>query len=370
MKKVTLFLIFALVYSFTQAYAVTIVMDDSAPDFDDGYLNNSDTVTGGGVTVTFTNVIAGGGGDAVQVDGDGIFFGLGGLLRATSFDMTFDQNVTIDQYTIGYLQDYTGGGFTLTGSNGTSANNSMGPSIGTFTFNAGTIPVFLAAQAYGVTHDLTAGGVLSQLKSIEVTLGAPLPVELSSFHAEVTKEGINLHWETAAEINNAGFNLYKNGELVTFVNGYGTTNESHSYSYLDTNVQEGRLYTYEIEDIEEDTGVATRHPAIAVIAGKGMLQDTDTPTNYNLHEAYPNPFNPTTTVSFDLPEAANLHLSIYDATGKLVRTFADGETWNGGSYSVIWNGEDDAGNDVSSGTYFCKMVTEKYSETKAMVLLK
>ena len=74
--------------------------------------------------------------------------------------------------------------------------------------------------------------------------------------------------------------------------------------------------------------------------------------------------------SFDLPEAANLNLAIYDVTGKLVKSFAKGEVWSGGSYSVIWNGEDDNGNVVSSGTYFCKMITDKYSETKAMVLLK
>ena len=73
---------------------------------------------------------------------------------------------------------------------------------------------------------------------------------------------------------------------------------------------------------------------------------------------------------FDLPESANLNLAIYDVSGKLVKSYATGEMWTGGSYSVIWTGEDDNGNIVSSGTYFCKMVTEQYSEVKAMVLLK
>jgi len=204
-----------------------------------------------------------------------------------------------------------------------------------------------------------------------------LPVELSKFYAEVVPSGILLHWETAAEINNAGFYLYRAiGEMPSFqkmaslIPGAGTSNEVHAYSYLDTNVQEGKLYTYKLSDIEEDTGLETFHPAIAVIAGKGMLDNQDMPDQFSLHDNYPNPFNPTTTVSFDLPEAANLHLAIYDATGKLVRSFAGGEMWSGGSYSVIWNGKADNEKDVSSGTYFCKMVTEKYSETKAMVLLK
>ena len=54
-------------------------------------------------------------------------------------------------------------------------------------------------------------------------------------------------------------------------------------------------------------------------------------------------------------------------TGKI---YADGEMWNGGSYSVVWSGKNDMGDVVGSGTYFCKMVTEKYSETKPLVLLK
>ena len=199
----------------------------------------------------------------------------------------------------------------------------------------------------------------------------PLPVELSSFYAEAVQEGVKLHWATTAEINNAGFYLYRDGQKITnLIPGYGTTNEPHEYTYLDTDVTEGKLYTYQISDIEEDTGLETFHPEIAVIAGKGMVNNQDTPSAFALHEVYPNPFNPTTNISFDLPESANLRLAIYDVSGKLIKSFADGEMWAGGSYSVIWNGDDDNGNVVSSGTYFCKMVTEQYSETKAMVLLK
>jgi hypothetical protein len=99
-------------------------------------------------------------------------------------------------------------------------------------------------------------------------------------------------------------------------------------------------------------------------------QQKELPSSMKIWQNYPNPFNPSTTISFDLPEAANLNLAIYDVTGKLVRSFAAGEIWNGGRYSVVWNGKDDNGNIVSSGTYFCKMVTEEYSEVKAMVLLR
>ncbi len=203
------------------------------------------------------------------------------------------------------------------------------------------------------------------------TTNTPLPVELTSFYATVIPNGIELHWETASEINNKGFYIYKNGvKTGNLIEGHGTTNEAHEYGYLDTNVVKGKLYTYQIEDIEEDTGLATRHPAIAVIAGQGMVENSDTPEKFALYNSYPNPFNPETTIKFDIPHSANISLKIYDAAGRLVRTFAAGETWSGGSYSVIWNGKNDMGDVVGSGTYFCKMVTEKYSEVKQLVLLK
>jgi hypothetical protein len=228
-------------------------------------------------------------------------------------------------------------------------------------------------QDIGSNWELTTGDGTTWLPfdTTPFIITVPLPVELAYFHAGIEEGGVKLYWGTASEIDNIGFYLYKNGEkLTSLIAGAGTSNEAHDYSYFDANVTPGELYTYSISDIEDNTGTETFHPEIAVIAGQGMINpDDDIPEMFILHDNYPNPFNPSTTVSFDLPEAINLELAIYDAAGKLVKTFADG-MWNAGSYSVIWNGQDDDGDGVSSGTYFCKMVTEKYSETKILVLLK
>ena len=147
----------------------------------------------------------------------------------------------------------------------------------------------------------------------------PLPVVLSSFYAEIVSEGIKLYWDTASEINNAGFNLYRDSNLLAFIEGVGTTNEPHFYSYLDTQVIKGKLYRYKLSDINSETGAETFHAEIAVIAGQGMIDPTNSlPTEFALKQNHPNPFNPTTAIDFAIPETYEVSLAIYDISGRLV----------------------------------------------------
>jgi len=92
------------------------------------------------------------------------------------------------------------------------------------------------------------------------------------------------------------------------------------------------------------------------------------PTTFALHPAYPNPFNPNTTLSFTLPGNATYSLKIYNVAGQLVRTFeGSGVT---GLNAINWNGQDNAGNSVSSGIYFCKLISGQFSATQKMVMMK
>lgn len=84
---------------------------------------------------------------------------------------------------------------------------------------------------------------------------------------------------------------------------------------------------------------------------------------------YPNPFNPTTTISFSIPEESNIELSIYNIKGQKVRTLVN-EILPAGEHSAIWNGKDSNGKLVGSGIYFYKLQTDSYTETKKMILLK
>ena len=93
------------------------------------------------------------------------------------------------------------------------------------------------------------------------------------------------------------------------------------------------------------------------------------PINKSVISNYPNPFNPETTIKLTLPESGKITLKVYNAKGRLVKTlFNDFKT--AGISTIIWNGTDNAGSQVSSGIYFYKLETSGYSEVKKMILMK
>ncbi|MGB7062458.1 MAG: T9SS type A sorting domain-containing protein [Candidatus Zixiibacteriota bacterium] len=92
------------------------------------------------------------------------------------------------------------------------------------------------------------------------------------------------------------------------------------------------------------------------------------PTAFALHTAYPNPFNPFTNLSFNLPEAMNYSLKIYNVAGQLVRSYSGVGSQN--LNVVTWDGKDNAGSEVSSGIYFYKLTAGSFSATQKMVMMK
>ena len=89
----------------------------------------------------------------------------------------------------------------------------------------------------------------------------------------------------------------------------------------------------------------------------------------NLHQNSPNPFNPSTVISFELPDRVHVTLSIYDVAGRLVRTVAN-EVMNVGHQERIWDGKDIAGREATSGVYFCCLTAGKQMISRKMVMLK
>jgi|GEM_PF-6971720 len=92
------------------------------------------------------------------------------------------------------------------------------------------------------------------------------------------------------------------------------------------------------------------------------------PTAFALNPAYPNPFNPFTNLSFTLPEAVGYSLNIYNVAGQLVRSYES--MGSVGLNVVIWDGKDNAGNEVSSGVYFYKLNAAGFTATQKMVMMK
>jgi len=88
-----------------------------------------------------------------------------------------------------------------------------------------------------------------------------------------------------------------------------------------------------------------------------------------LNGNYPNPFNPTTAISFSVKEAGNVLLEVYNAKGQKIKTLVKSEM-EAANHVVTWNGDDNSGKKVSSGIYFYKMKTTGYTSVKKMLLIK
>ena len=95
----------------------------------------------------------------------------------------------------------------------------------------------------------------------------------------------------------------------------------------------------------------------------------DLPFKFELANNYPNPFNPTTTISYSIPKADRVTLQIFNVLGQRVRTLVNIEQ-AAGRYQVQWNGKDEMGNAVGSGVYFYQLNTSRQVTVKKMVLIK
>jgi flagellar hook assembly protein FlgD len=96
---------------------------------------------------------------------------------------------------------------------------------------------------------------------------------------------------------------------------------------------------------------------------------TEKPLEFALQGNYPNPFNPSTTIRFSLANAGKVNLAIYNIAGQKIRQLVS-ETMQPGSHAVRWDGRNDKGQTVSSGTYIMRLSTGSSIVTKNMMLLK
>lgn len=130
------------------------------------------------------------------------------------------------------------------------------------------------------------------------------------------------------------------------------------FSYTDVDVAPGRAYTYQISVRDSDGEFLSSTQTVTVPGVRTSLAQN-----------VPNPFNPTTKISYTLPAEESVTLAIYDTQGRLVRTLVNGVR-GPGLYEVTWDGTDAAGTKLGTGVYFCRLVSGTYAESRKMVLLK
>jgi hypothetical protein len=136
--------------------------------------------------------------------------------------------------------------------------------------------------------------------------------------------------------------------------GYAEKGSYISFKVYDSS--EGKLIDMTLSDGEN---VWTNNTMTVV-----SMSDIVVPTVVSLSKAYPNPFNPSTTISYDVPSDMDISLVVYDVRGRMVAELANGMR-EAGRYDVIWNAENQ-----SSGVYFMKLVAGNTMKTQKIMLVK
>ncbi len=199
-----------------------------------------------------------------------------------------------------------------------------------------------------------------------------LPVELTSLTAKQIGRDVIIKWTTESEIDHLGFiverKISKAGEWTKIADyltdsalaGQGNSTTSRHYTVTDQDVKEGS-YTYRLSDVSIDGSVTINNSVDKYV--------TSLPNQTSLKSLYPNPFNPQTRITFDLQADSDLNLTIYNVNGQVVKTLVN-EYRTAGTYNLDWNGSDNTGITVPSGTYFIVLKAGNTVKTQKVLMLR
>ncbi|MDH3197466.1 MAG: T9SS type A sorting domain-containing protein [Candidatus Krumholzibacteria bacterium] len=176
--------------------------------------------------------------------------------------------------------------------------------------------------------------------------------------------GNALSWESVPDADFQYYKVYRDTEAGFTPSPANLLHTTIDVEWLDAGGTQGHFYMISAVDHAGNEGDATGPETVT-----GVTQDP-MPNAYALYQNAPNPFNPVTTIRYDLPSASPVTLVIYDVSGRRVRALKGGGVEPAGRRSVIWNGTSDAGTRVASGVYFYRLEAGSYTSTRRMVLLQ
>ena len=208
-------------------------------------------------------------------------------------------------------------------------------------------------------------GPYSTSKQFVTSNAKPTAVALASMIASPDRGVVAVEWVVGrSDLLQAGFNVYRSQQRdVGFVlmTEHPLTSVTNAFRFTDGAVRVGQEYFYLIEAVSTD-GTTERFGPISVKVGA--------PTSFSLKQNAPNPFNPSTTIRFDLPQADRVTLVVYNLLGQEVIRLIDNVAFEAGYQSVVWNGRNANGQSTSSGVYLYRVTAGEFVSAKKMLLLK
>lgn len=187
------------------------------------------------------------------------------------------------------------------------------------------------------------------------------PVELISFAALYRNRTIELKWKTATEIDNYGFEIersydQKDWSKIDFVSGQGTVNTPTDYTYTDKSFDlSAPVVSYRLRQLDRDGSYDYSEVVTVAIEASPTISLRN----------FPNPFNPSTTISFNLKTNDVVTLTVYNELGQAVQRVLNNEALNAGSHAISFNGDN-----LPSGTYMYELRTSSGTTINKMILSK
>lgn len=246
-----------------------------------------------------------------------------------------------------------------------SFNRNTGLHIGRYT---GTEWVGQNASLVGSDPYTASASGFNSFSEFGVGSEGALPVELTSFTANVFDNKVKLQWETATEVDNYGFEIQRsafsnqrsaNWEKIGFVEGHGNSNSPKNYEFTDSELPNCDAVSYRLKQIDIDG--AYEYSNVIEVTVETI------PAKFELAQNYPNPFNPTTKIKFSLPEGMAQYavsLRVYDLIGREVAVLVN-ENLTAGSYEKTFDASG-----LSSGIYYYQLTTPEFSSVKKMMLIR
>ncbi|MBN2185401.1 MAG: T9SS type A sorting domain-containing protein [Candidatus Krumholzibacteriota bacterium] len=214
----------------------------------------------------------------------------------------------------------------------------------------------------GGTWTEMASSTTGKLTDIWGISEVPVAALLQAFSAGIDPSGITLRWTLSKVDEGVDFRILRSREVSTaFVIDDGSNIERNglSFKYLDSDVQPGSGYAYIVEYSDDGEWKMLLESERITVPG----------ASFGLMTNFPNPFNPSTKITYAIPGHGHVSLKIYDVSGKLVRTLVSG-LQGPGEHFAYWNGMNDQGIAAASGTYFCRLISEKQAATRKMLLMR
>jgi len=181
----------------------------------------------------------------------------------------------------------------------------------------------------------------------------------------IVSSSVVLYWDL---IDNAQYYKVERSTDSTFTENL-QFNYVQTITYTDNNLENNTEYFYRVSAFLGSYWSGHSDAISVTIEYVGLADDNQIPSEYNLYQNHPNPFNPTTTLRYDLPEDGMVNITIYDMMGRRVISLVN-DHQTVGYKSIQWNGKNNLGEPVSAGMYIYTIQAGDFRQTKKMVLLK